>query len=189
MSGFFNCTIDPATLAAARAGQRTAQEAIYREFATPVFTMAVRIVQQRDVAEEILQDTFYEVLRKLHTFRGDSPLGAWVRRIAVNKSLAYLRSGWHRYARPLDSAAEPRCEETAGPDEALVAALGQLKPVARAVVWLHDVEGYTHQEIAALMGKSPSFSKSQLSRAHRRLRELLTPERDQMPCMPALKNY
>jgi RNA polymerase sigma-70 factor (ECF subfamily) len=63
-------------------------------------------------------------------------------------------------------------------------ALSLLAPVARTVVWLHDVEGYTHREIGALMNKTPSFSKSQLARAHGRLRELLGVRDGEDPCMP-----
>jgi DNA-directed RNA polymerase specialized sigma24 family protein len=66
----------------------------------------------------------------------------------------------------------------------LEAALEAMSPTARAVVWLHDVEGYTHDEIATLMDKSTSFSKSQLARAHLRLRALLAPEREAGSCTP-----
>ena len=188
MSGFQQCRIDDATLQAARRGERQAQESIYRQYSTAVFTLALRILQHREAAEEVLQDTFVEVLRKVDSFRGEAPFGAWVRRIAVNKALGHLRSAWHRYSRPLDAIAEPACYDEAQSGDELAAALSRLRPTARAVVWLHDVEGYTHKEIAALMGKTPSFSKSQLSRAHQRLRELLQPQRDDMTCMQALNN-
>jgi len=71
---------------------------------------------------------------------------------------------------PRSAAATPR--DAAGPID-LEAALRRLTPTARAVLWLHDVEGYTHEEIGGMMGKTASFSKSQLSRAHKRLREWL----------------
>ena len=66
----------------------------------------------------------------------------------------------------------------------LVRALDHLGDTARLVVWLHDVEGYTHAEIGALLGGTPSLSKSQLARAHERLRELLEPSREVSPCTP-----
>jgi RNA polymerase sigma-70 factor (ECF subfamily) len=71
----------------------------------------------------------------------------------------------------------------------LVRALGLLADTARAVVWLHDVEGYTHGEIGALFGASASFSKSQLARAHEKLREALQPEGVGNPCIPAPSTY
>ncbi len=188
MSGFEQCRIDDATLDAACRGERHAQETVYRQYSSAVFTLALRILQHRESAEEVLQDTFVEVLRKINSFRGDAPFGAWVRRIAVNKSLGHLRCAWHRYARPLDSVAEPAIAADAPPDDELAQALARLRPMARAVVWLHDVEGYTHKEIAALMGRTPSFSKSQLSRAHRRLRDLLQTQPDDLTCMQALNN-
>ena len=188
MSGFEHCRIDDSTLQAARRGERQAQESVYRQYSTAVFTLALRILQHHEAAEEVLQDTFVEVLRNMDAFRGEAPFGAWIRRIAVNKALAHLRSAWRRYARPLDTIAEPACHDEAQTGDELATVLSRLRPMARAVVWLHDVEGYTHKEIAALMGKTPSFSKSQLSRAHRRLRELLRPQRDDLTCMQALNN-
>ncbi|MDH3646724.1 MAG: sigma-70 family RNA polymerase sigma factor [Gammaproteobacteria bacterium] len=177
-------------MASARKGERSAQQAIYQEYSAAVFTLAARIVGRHEVAEEVLQDTFVEVLSKLGSFRGEAPLGAWIRRIAVNKSLMYLRSGWHRYSRPLDIIAEPRSTNADLVDESGVAQmLAQLSPTARAVVWLHDVEGYTHSEIGTMMGKSISFSKSQLARAHSRLRDLLLTQTGDMPCMQALNNF
>lgn len=188
MAGFQTCQIGAEVVLAAREGETPAQEAIYREYSAAVFTLAVRIVGHRQVAEEVLQDTFMEVLGKLGSFRGDAPLGAWIRRIAVNKSLMYLRSGWNRYSRPLELAAEPQSQAVSGDEDGIERALAQLSPTARAVVWLHDVEGYTHKEIGNMMGKTQSFSKSQLARAHSRLRELLSQPTGDMPCMQALNN-
>ncbi len=188
MAGFGACEIGAEIVAAARSGQRSAQEAIYREYSAAVFTLALRITGHREAAEEVLQDTFMQVLGKLHTFRGEAPLGAWIRRIAANRALALLRSGWRRYALPLERAAEPRAEPAPADDSGLEQALAQLSPTARAVVLLHDVEGYTHEEIGRMMGKTKSFSKSQLSRAHRRLRELLESHTGDMTCMQALNN-
>jgi RNA polymerase sigma-70 factor (ECF subfamily) len=191
MSHFVGLTVDPAILLRARAGEPKALEILYRTFGAPVLTLAWRMLQRRDLADEVVQETFVEVIRHIRTYRGEAPLGAWIRSIAVNKCLMQMRSAWHRYGRALDDAPEPvqDCTATAslvGRD--LAAALAALKPVARAVVWLHDVEGYTHDEIAALMGKTKSFSKSQLARAHERLRGLLASETVIEPCMQASKS-
>ena len=122
-----------------------------------------------------------EVIRSIARFRGEAPLGIWIRRIAVSKALMFLRSAWHSRGQSLDDDWEemtPGRVDGAGADRAidLDAALANLPPVSRTVVWLHDVEGFTHKEIAELMGKTESFSKSQLSRAYQRLRPMLDAE-------------
>ena len=192
MSQFVGQVVDPAILARARRGEPKALEILYRTFGAAVQSLASRILQRRDLADEVLQDTFVEVIRHIPNYRGEAPIGAWIRSIAVNKCLMHLRSGWHRYGRALDDAPEPEqpCNAPsvmAGRD--LAAAFEELKPLSRSIVWLHDVEGYTHDEIAELMGKTKSFSKSQLARAHERLRGLLEPEVVIEPCMQVSKSY
>lgn len=186
MPGFSDCQPDPAILARARRGDMKAHEVLYASYGSPVYTVAVRMLGEPALAEEVLQDTCIEVIRNVGGFREDAAFGGWVKRIAVNKCLAHLRSAWHRRAQSLEPADDdgPGMEPEAPEDPAASAshgrdlerALAELSPTARAVVWLYDVEGYTHQEIAELMGKTVSFSKSQLSRAHERLRELLGPD-------------
>lgn len=186
MAGFSDCQPDPAILARARRGDMKAHEVLYASYGTPVYTVALRMLGEPALAEEVLQDTCIEVIRAVAAFREDAAFGGWIKRIAVNKCLAHLRSAWHRKAQSLEPAndddpgIEPEAPDdpaaTAGDGRDLERALAELSPTARAVVWLYDVEGYTHQEIAELMGKTVSFSKSQLSRAHERLRELLGPD-------------
>lgn len=161
---------------------------LYATFAPMVYTLACRMLASRSLGEDVLQETFVEVIRKIDTWRGDSEFGLWVRRITVNKCLMHLRSSWVSRRRAFDTEpfAPPDAEGDAiGLERALLA----LPDVARAVVLLHDVEGYTHQEIGRLMNRSASFSKSQLARAHERLRALLddTADKRQKLCRPALK--
>ena len=168
--------IDTTLVTRARAGDRAAHAEIYTAFSSPIFTLARRMLASKALAEDVLQETFVDVLRKIGDFRGEAELGFWIRRIAINKCLMYLRSSWVSRREPEGDeriAAEPA--RATGLDEqlALERALDGLADVARAVVWLHDVEGYTHKEIGRLMGLSTSFSKSQLARAHERLRVLL----------------
>jgi RNA polymerase sigma factor (sigma-70 family) len=159
-----------------------------------------RLVPRQAVADDLFQDTFVEVLQSLKKFRGEAPLGAWIRRIAVSKCLMYLRSPWHRSLMWLDQQAGPQPDEAGfelaqpeGPHPGarvdLEAALSKLPAVARAVVWLHDVEGHTHEEIAAMYGKTESFSKSQLMRAHFRLRQLLDEPSEDEACTPLPTSY
>jgi RNA polymerase sigma-70 factor (ECF subfamily) len=133
-------------------------------------------------AEDVLQETFLEVCRSIGRFRGTAPgsLTAWVKRVAASKALIRIRYEKYRDTEALaeDGGWAGTRDGDVGLQLDLEAALARLSETSRAVVWLHDVEGYTHEEIAELMGKTVSFSKSQLSRAHARLRALLRGEED-----------
>lgn len=185
MSKFADIQIDPGIVKRAARGDVRAHEIIYRAFSAPVYSICLRFTRVPAHAEDLLQDTFIEVMRSIGGFRGEASLGSWVRRVAVSKALMFLRSAWHKRGQSLDDNWDdvtPGGGEKHGvsgrPDQALDldAALGSLPPVSRAVVWLHDVEGFTHKEIAGMLGKTESFSKSQLSRAYQRLRPLLDPD-------------
>ena len=200
MAGFADCNPDPAMLARARRGDMKAHEVLYRSYGAPVYTLATRILGDRSLAEEVLQDTSIEIIRHLREFRDDAAFGGWVKRIATNKCLALLRSAWQRKSRALDGAEDDAEEGPLGPApedfparlaerQRLERALQALSPTARAVVWLFDVEGYSHEEIARMMGKSVSFSKSRLSRAHEQLRACLGSHEDEVSaCMPRPNN-
>jgi len=134
---------------------------------------------------------FVDVLSKLAQYDGRGSFAGWVRSITVSRCLMQLRSPWRRGLRLVTTIGEtgaPAAEPPAPDDEALgldlERALDRLGETARLVVWLHDVEGYTHAEIGALLGGTASLSKSQLARAHERLRELLEPAGELHPCMP-----
>jgi RNA polymerase sigma-70 factor (ECF subfamily) len=182
MSKFADIQIDSAIIKRAARGDARAHEVIYRAFATPVYSLCLRFTRVPAHAEDLVQETFIEVIRSIKQFRGESPVGSWIRRIAVTKSLMFLRSAWTARSQSLAEGFDDLTPGDAAshgisrhPDDALDldAALSSLPSVARVVVWLHDVEGFTHKEIAALMGKTESFSKSQLSRAYQRLRPML----------------
>ncbi|MGD8808006.1 MAG: sigma-70 family RNA polymerase sigma factor [Gammaproteobacteria bacterium] len=171
--------IESALVRSARCGDCTAREALYRRFAGDTYTLVRRILGSESLAEDVLQETFIDVFMRLEDLRNDEAFGAWLRRIAVNRALSHLRSAWmsrrvewtHEEFQELPAAAEVQSDTAR-----LEAALDALPDTARAVVWLYDVEGYTHREIAKLMGRSVSFSKSRLARAHAHLRELLGAE-------------
>ena len=172
-----------------------AHEGLYRAYAPGMYSMARRMLASSSHAEDVLQETFVEVIRKIESYRGEAELGHWIKRIAVNKCLMHLRSAWVSRRAADDSAIE-RAENMAGNDKDLALDLEQalrlLPDTSRAVVWLHDVEGYTHKEIGGLMGRTTSFSKSQLARAHERLRGLLeSPDTQQEveACAQPLKTY
>ena len=163
-------------LPGARAGDPAAQEALYRAFQAPVYSLARRICRTTEDAEDVVQETFMEVFRSIGRFRGTGSLWGWVRTIAASKALMRLRRNKYRDADSLpDDVMAPRREDAALRMD-LEAALERLSETSRAVVWLHDVEGYTHEEIASMMDRTVSFSKSQLARAHTRLRRWLGEE-------------
>ncbi|HEU4698518.1 MAG TPA: sigma-70 family RNA polymerase sigma factor [Gemmatimonadales bacterium] len=167
---------DAEVLARARAGDPAALEALYRAFEVPAYSLARRICRTAEDAEDVLQETFFEVCRSIGQYRGEGSLWGWVRTITASKALMRLRRNKYRDTDELvDDVAPARREDTHLRMD-LEAALERLGETARAVVWLHDVEGYTHDEIAQMMGKTVSFSKSQLARAHARLRRWLGEE-------------
>ncbi len=180
MAGFANRALDPDIVERARRGDTRAHEMIYRTFSAPVYSLLARMTGSTSTADDLSQDTFIEVLRSIDRFRGDASLATWIRKIAVSKCLMHMRSAWQNRAtlfRDLGEnhpATEPQIVSEAALTHThidLERALARLSDVSRMVVVLHDIEGYTHREIAALMGKSVSFSKSQLARAHQRLRQ------------------
>jgi RNA polymerase sigma factor (sigma-70 family) len=181
----------------ARNGDVTAFETIYRRFERPVFNLAARMLGDAEAAREILHDAMLKVFQRIDQYRGDAPFWAWLRQIAMNEALMRLRRD-----KPVDDRAEvPDIADDAAPPwvhadaTALERALARLSVITRSVLWLYHVEGYAHHEIAAQLGKSVSFSKSQVARGTARLRELLEPSMEPALCTtrtpttkPALAN-
>ena len=168
-------------LAAARAGDRDARRALFERVAPATLGIIRRLVAQRAMAEDLLQDTLIAMYEHLGEFRGEAPFGIWVRSIAVSRCLMAFRSPWHRARVALESWTEDSqaLSDSTGRTSDLIdldRALAKLSPVTRAVVWLYDVEGWSHEEIARAFERTVSFSKSQLARGHARLRtELQAP--------------
>lgn len=173
--------ISDAELAAARAGDVAARGALFTRLAPATLGIIRRLVQHRALADDLLQDTLIAVFEHLDDFRGEAPFGAWVRSIAVSRCLMAFRSPWQRARVALDSftADAPvwpvESESHTGDLIDLQRALARLSPITRAVVWLYDVEGWSHEEIAKGFDRTVSFSKSQLARGHARLRTVLAP--------------
>ena len=158
----------------ARAGDIGALEQLYRAYEAGVYTLARRLTRTAEDAEDVLQETFLEVCRSLKSWRGDGSLWGWVRTIAASKALMRYRREKVRETEVLDDEFTVGAVREDVPLRLdLEAALARLPERTRAVVWLHDVEGYTHEEIAELMGMTTSFSKSPLARAQQKLRRWL----------------
>ncbi|MEZ5498789.1 MAG: RNA polymerase sigma factor [Steroidobacteraceae bacterium] len=169
--------IDGATVERARLGDPAAQRQIYDRLGGVVFALLRRMLRDESAAEDMFQNTMMKVFSQLGSFRGAAPLGIWVRQIALREALQYLRSPWRRLAW-LGNEAQARLELIAEPAPAETAdyldaekALARLSPMARAVLWLHEVEGMGHAEIGSSFGRSASFSKSQLARARAALQK------------------
>ena len=160
-------------VARARAGDFAALERLYRTYERPVYTLARRLTRSAEDAEDVLQETFLEVCRSLRQWRGEGSLWGWIRTITASKALMRYRREKLREWEPLEDDVAGAGAEDVPLRMDLEAALQRLPERSRTVVWLHDVEGYTHEEVAELMGMTTSFSKSQLARAHDRMRRWL----------------
>ena len=176
MGSGFDIDLDEVTLAGARRGDMRACEKIYRKFHKQAFTVAVRICNNRELAQDVTQEAFITAFKRIQQYRGDSPFWGWLRRVIVNHAISALRKlprhdlvelEDHMSASKGDQDGIGRCMD-------LEQALEQLGSEDRMVVWLHDVEGYKHREIASLVGKTESYSKTRLNRARTRLRTLIS---------------
>ena len=162
-------------------------EQIYRLHSRRVYALCLRMVGNTAEAEDLTQDAFLQLFRKIGTFRGESAFSTWLHRLAVNVVLMKLRkkslpeTSLEESTDPEDESSGPR-REIGAPDLVLSGsidrvhlerAIEQLPPGYRQVFVLHDVQGFEHNEIASLMQCSIGNSKSQLHKARMRLRELL----------------
>lgn len=167
-----------------RRGDLGAFEELYRAHAGRLFSVACRMLGNRDDAEDILQEIFLSAHRKLDGFRGESALGTWLYRLATNHCLDYLRSRAARTGQVTDALDdEPQATEQPGSrrlaDQAvtrldLERALTRLPEGCRAAFVLHDVQGLDHKEVADALGIAEGTSKSQVHKARLRLRAFLS---------------
>lgn len=177
----FAIDVPDTLLARARRGEAAAFEQLYRWFERPVFTLALRLTGQREEAQEVLQETMLKLFDRIRDFRGDAPFWGWLRQIAVNEALMRLRRRGRQDGEQEFDETDLPIDDTPMPPQAadaalLAEALARLPDATRSVLWLYHGEGFTHEEIAAQMGRTISFSKSQLARGTRKLRALLAIE-------------
>lgn len=174
---------DAALVERCRQGDLGAFEEIYAAHSGRLYSLVCRMLGNAADAEDLLQDIFLSAHRKLDSFRGDSALGTWLYRLAVNHCLDYLRS---RAARTnqltsaldqefgLDDAGSRRLAEQTLTKLDLERALTRLPEGCRAAFVLHDVQGLEHREVAEVLGIAEGTSKSQVHKARLRLRSLLS---------------
>lgn len=172
----FGAEIDELVLARARRGDGIAFEQIYRCYARPAYTLALRLCARPDLAEDVVQEAFLKAMEKLSSYRGDAPFGAWLKRLVANSAIDRLRVE-RRWVDPdFAGIAEPQQDAGNETQVEVLGLLARMSAPARAALVLHELEGYSHPELAALFGRSESYSKSLLSRAIARLRGLLENE-------------
>lgn len=170
-------------IARAQEGDEAAVESLYRLHSRRVYSLCLRMTRNEAAAEDLTQEIFLQVFRKIRTFRGEAAFSTWLYRLGTNIVLMSLRK---------KERAEVSLEEVTQPDEvinpirqadptqtlvdrlSLRHAVDQLPEGFKSAIVLHDIQGYEHNEIAELTGRSVGNSKSQLHKARRRLRELLT---------------
>ena len=164
-------------------GDPDAFEQLYRAHAGRLYTLIVRMVASAETAEDLLQEVFLTAYRKVSNFRGESSLGTWLYRMAVNHSLDYLRGRQNKMARTTDSIEDEGMAEPVASTPLVASAINrldlerairQLPDGCRTAFVLHDVEGFEHHEIATMLGISEGTSKSQVHKARMKLRGLLT---------------
>ena len=165
-----------------RQGDAEAFEELYRAHSGRLYNLVLRMVGTVQEAEVLLQDVFLHAHRKLGSFRGESSLGTWLYRLGMNQCLDYLRGRQVKMGRATDSLDEEDAAEPAAPLPAVPTAISRLdleRAIARlpegcrAAFLLHDVEGFEHGEVGAILGISAGTSKSQVHKARMKLRTML----------------
>jgi len=160
-----------------REGRRDAQFELYRLYSRAMYNTALRMLRHPHDAEDVLQSVFVEVFTKLDSFRYESSIGAWMKRITVNKCINFLKSrklALTELTATHDRAEQPEpVQEQPFTVEKINKAIEQLPDGYRVVFSLYAVEGYDHEEIGQILGVTEATSKSQYSRAKAKLREML----------------
>ena len=165
-----------------RRGELGAFETLYRQHSGRLFSLAVRMLGNPADAEDLLQEIFLSAHRKLESFRGESALGTWLYRLAMNQILDHVRSRAARTSQMTDGlddatlladASGHRLADRAIARVDLERALAELPEGCRAAFVLHDVEGLEHREVSEVLGIAEGTSKSQVHKARLRLRGLL----------------
>jgi RNA polymerase sigma-70 factor (ECF subfamily) len=165
------------------AGDMSAFEELYERHSRRVYSLCLRMTANTAEAEDLAQEAFIQLFRKIGSFRGDSAFTTWLHRLTVNQVLMHFRKKGVRMEHTTDDG-EPPVQVVSGTEDplkmpvvdriALDKAIKRLPPGYRTVFVLHDVEGHEHEEISRLLGCSVGTSKSQLHKARMKLRTLLT---------------
>jgi len=159
-----------------RKGNNRAQFTLYNQYSKAMYNIAYRILNNREDAEDILQDTFVDCFRNINSFRFESTFGAWLKRIVINKCINHLQK------KKIDLSLTDNIPENIYEEEdetvydisKIIKGIEMLPDGYRVILTLYLMEGYDHSEIAQIMGITESTSKSQYSRAKEKLRSQLS---------------
>ena len=174
---------------AASAGNMAAFEELYQRHHRRVYSICLRMLQNASEAEDLTQDVFIQLYRKVGSFRGDSAFTTWLHRLTVNQVLMHFRKRTVKFEKTTEEGETP-VQIVSGTENpfkmpvvdkiALDNAISQLPAGYKSVFVLHDVEGFEHEEVARILGCSVGTSKSQLHKARLKLRGLLARQNDQV---------
>ncbi len=171
--------MDP-LIEACKAGDRKAQRQLFERYKDKMFALCLRYAPSRADAEDILQEGFVKVFRDLPSYRGEGSIEGWIRKIMTHTAIDWLKRNRQLQMRLEDAYAHlwhladapDEADESGPPARTLIRLMQQLPDGFRAVLNLHIIEGYSHPEIARILGISVGTSKSQLSRAKTALRQM-----------------
>ncbi|RXP57617.1 RNA polymerase sigma factor [Lutibacter sp. HS1-25] len=159
-------------------GDKTAQFTIYKNYYKAMFNTAYRIVNDRFEAEDIMQESFLAAFTKIDSFIGDVTFGSWLKRIVINKSLTALKKNNKMDVVSLEKVTVKEVEDTFEDYSQISASeilnkITQLKSNYKVAITLHLIEGFDHEEIAQIMDISNENSRTMISRAKQKLRQLI----------------
>lgn len=171
----------------ATSGNIAAFEMLYQRYHRRTYSLCLRMTSSQTEAEDLTQEVFIQLFRKIGSFRGDSAFSTWLHRMTVNQVLMHFRRRSVKNERTSDDGEMPEqtVHGTSNPNKmpvidriALKNAIAELPHGYKSVFVLHDVEGFEHEEVARIMGISVGTSKSQLHKARLKLRGLLVKQKD-----------
>jgi RNA polymerase sigma-70 factor (ECF subfamily) len=164
-----------------KAGDRKAQYELYKLYAKAMFNVSMRITNDYAEAEDVLQEAFLNAFQNMHTFRGDATFGSWLKTIVVNKAVGQVKKRRLSLV-AIDDKDYAEVHESINEDELQLQVAGLRKAIQklpdgyRVVLSLYLLEGYDHSEVAEILGISEATSKSQYSRARKKLLEIMQDE-------------
>jgi len=169
----FNQIIDDITFKAACKNKTAAQKRIYETYSMAVYNLVFRLIHNRTDALDISQDVFIKVFTKISQNKTQELLGFWIRRISINTTLNHIKKN-ARLITNIDFKEKTIDQDSNEIMSSLEFALSKLPTISRSILWMYEVEGLSHQEIADMYGKTVSFSKTHLSRAKQIAQKYLT---------------
>ncbi|WP_283708659.1 RNA polymerase sigma factor [Marinicella marina] len=170
---YFNQTIDDITKAQVSKGRQAACRQVYDQFSSSVYNLAYRMLQNKDDAQDAMQNSFVLAFQKISQWSGQVAFGFWLRKIVINQCLNEIKKNHHQLTLDAQALATENDQIAYNYQHDLNILLAKLPPLSRSVLWLYEVEGLTHKEIAEVYEMSTSFSKSQLARSKQLLSKWL----------------